>query len=685
MDIIESQEPFQGGQLSKHLNKWMEITTDPIVLDIVQHYHIEFDFEPSPEISRSNSAEKFSLLEQSVIDQEIETFRNKGIIEISQHETGEIISPIFIRPKKEPGKFRVIFNLKNLNESVTYYKFKMDTLETAIKLMTPQCYMSSIDLRDAYYSIAMATEHRRFLKFEWRDSLYQFCALPMGLSSSPRIFTKVLKPVFATLRATYGHSCLGYIDDSFYCENTFLDCQKATLDAVRLFNDLGFAVHPLKSSLVPDQTLEFLGFVLNSNSMTVTVTESKIERIILLCQQFHRLKICSIREVGSLIGTLISTFPGNEMGPLHYRSLEREKDIALKRAQGDYDDCMSLSHESKQQLEWWIDNISTSSRQIDHGKPSITLTSDASLSGWGAVVDERQTQGLWSLEEQALHINALELSAINMGLKALLPMENNKHIRIMSDSSTAVSYINAMGGIKSLECDKIAYDIWTWASKRKLWLSAAHTPGTSNELADKLSRQFHNDVEWQLNRVIFGTLTQHFGVPDIDLFASRINHQVTKYVSWKPDPYAVHIDAFTLDWGDVSLAYIFPPFCIIGRCLQKILLEKATAIIIVPCWSTQPWFTRLLSLLVDCPMLIQVIEGTLFHPKLGQVHPLSPKLHLLACKVSGQLSCQKAFHQTLQISSWSHGDPAHRNSTMLTSENGQSFVLRGKLIPCNRM
>jgi hypothetical protein len=55
--------------------------------------------------------------------------------------------------------------------------------------------MTSIDLKDAYYSIPVAAEDQKYLKFIWREKLYVFTSLPMGLTSSPRIFTKVLKPV----------------------------------------------------------------------------------------------------------------------------------------------------------------------------------------------------------------------------------------------------------------------------------------------------------------------------------------------------------------------------------------------------------------------------------------------------------------------------------------------------------
>ena len=188
----------------------------------------------------------------------------------------------------------------------------------ATKMMKPRCFMSSIDLRDAYYSVPILPAHRKLLKYCWRGELYQFTALPMGLTSSPRIFTKVMKPVFATLRSRYGHSCLGYIDDSIYIEDSVTMCEDVTLNATQLFIQLGFVPCPSKSVFQLTQILEFLGFLLNSVTMIVSLTKKKIDKIVVLCQQFLQYKQFSIRELASLIDTLLSTFPGVEFGPLHY-------------------------------------------------------------------------------------------------------------------------------------------------------------------------------------------------------------------------------------------------------------------------------------------------------------------------------------------------------------------------------
>ena len=144
-----------GGQVRFHIEQWQEITSDPNVLKCVKNCDLELEHEPASSFNRHTNAQNFSFSEQQPIDNELNEFSSKQIIEFLHHESGEVIYPIFILPKKEQGKTRVIFNLKKLNESVVYRKFKMDTLEAAIKLLKPHCYMTSID--------------RKYLKLSWRQ------------------------------------------------------------------------------------------------------------------------------------------------------------------------------------------------------------------------------------------------------------------------------------------------------------------------------------------------------------------------------------------------------------------------------------------------------------------------------------------------------------------------------------
>ena len=663
------------------MHAWAEITSDPFVLDAVNHYHIEFDVLPDSTINKTKPYFTFNKSEQMIIDTEIAKFLQKGIIKLSSSESGEVISPIFITPKKD-GSSRVIFNLKGLNEFVSYHHFKMDTLETAIKLMRPGCFMTSIDLKDAYYSIPVAPECQKYLKFIWKDTLYCFTCLPMGLTSSPPIFTKVLKPVFASLRTKFGHTCLGYIDDSLYVEDTQEDCLWATLHAVQLFSQLGFQIHPEKSVFIPTQCIEFLGFLLDSSTMTVRLTSTKNHKLVQMCQKFLQPnKNFTIRQVASLIGSLVSSFPGVEFGPLHYRALGADKDSYLRIHQGNFDALMCLSGAALEDLNWWVVHLPSANKNIYHSPPNIVVHTDASNIGWGARLSNGiTTRGIWSQAEASHHINYLELQAVYLALSSMLNNETDVHVRVMCDNVTAVTYINEMGGCKSAQCNSVAKLIWNWAIARRMWVSAAHVAGSANVDADHLSRNLNLNLEWMLSSDTFQAIVNVFGQPKIDLFASRLNAQLETYASWNPDPKATYIDAFSIGWSDFF--YAFPPFCLISRCVQKVIQDKATGILVVPLWPTQPFFSMVLSLLMEVPRLLKVTHHNLIHPTLTSPHPLQGQLKLLVCKLSADPWQTQRFHRTLRKSSCILGDAVLTNSMIITSQNGCSFVVKGRAIPC---
>jgi hypothetical protein len=191
-----------------------------------------------------------------------------------------------------------------------------------------------------------------------------------------------------------------------------------------------------------------------------------------------------------------------------------------------------------------------------------------------------------------------------------------------------------MGGTKSQSCNELAKRIWNWCEKHNIWQSAAHVPGILNVVADTRSRKFKDQTEWMLNKIVFNKIISTFGTQQVDLFASRLNKQLPKYVAWLPDPGAVAIDAFTIDWGNIYF-YAFPPFCLIGRCLQKVTQDNAEGILVVPYWSTQAWFPVLMRMLVAAPLHVHNNRQLLFQPVSMEQHPLSDHLQLLCCRISG--------------------------------------------------
>ena len=150
-----------------------------------------------------------------------------------------------------------------------------------------------------------------------------------------------------------------------------------------------------------------------------------------------------------------------------------------------------------------------------------------------------------------------------------------------------------------------------------------------NVIADQESRSGNDNTEWQLNRYAFNLCVARWGTPDIDLFASRLNHQLPTYAAWRPDPNAVAIDAFTLDWSK-QFNYCFPPFCVISRVLAKIQEDRARAILVVPLWDTQPWLSRLKKIARDSIIFDRSQDLLILPHDHGARHPILRKSRMAA-------------------------------------------------------
>lgn len=204
-------QEFLGGRLSEFITEWQKITSDKKNLQIVQCCQIEFDENPIQ--LKMPYQQKFDRTQERYINEEVENLLFMNVIREVQHIRGEFISTIFSVPKKDSNEQRVIFNLKELNKSIAYHYFKMETFEAALKLVKPNSMMASLDLRHAYYSSRIHEQDRKFLRFIWDGKVYEYTCLPMGISCAPRKFTKNLKPVFAVLHQM-GFQSTSYIDDT---------------------------------------------------------------------------------------------------------------------------------------------------------------------------------------------------------------------------------------------------------------------------------------------------------------------------------------------------------------------------------------------------------------------------------------------------------------------------------------
>ena len=316
--------------------------------------------------------------------------------------------------------------------------------------------------------------------------------------------SKLMKPVLANLR-NKGFTLSAYIDDIFCLDESYNNCKRAMDETKVMLHSVGFTVHPDKSMDEPKQIVTVLGFEIDSRAMTVRVTADKKQKIICTCLDLLECKTAPIRLVAHVIGKLVACFPGVEMGSRHYRELESQKTIALAQNCGNYDAKMYITNSMKMELQWWIENLPLAHNNISRENPHLTLETDASLLGWGCCLPPFRTGGRFSSEELktwGTNINALELLAIKLALKAFESRLAGKHILIKSDNTSAVAGIRNMGSSRSTCCNTLAKQIWHWAVTHNAWLSCTHLAGVLNGTADFESRNFNERTEWSLNTKI---------------------------------------------------------------------------------------------------------------------------------------------------------------------------------------
>ena len=665
-----------GGRLQYFLANWKIVTTDKNILQMVKGLKVEWNPKPSGSITRRGP--RFSQQEIDLIAKEVQALLEKNAIAKSTETADQFVGHLFLRPKKDGG-MRPIYNMKPINHHVRYEHFKMENLAMVRTTLQQHDFMVKIDLKDAYQCVPIHEWDRKFMKFHFQGQTYEYKSLPFGLASAPRQFTKLMKPVTATLRKL-GVRMLVYLDDMILFNQ---DPEKLMMDMnslIFLLEKLGLVVNEKKSVKIPTREIEFLGMEINSSTMQLSLPEEKLTAIRKECLMLREKTQVSVMELAKIVGKLVSTVQAVHPAPLYYRELQmlKTKGLIVKKS---YSTMVTLTEPCKEELTWWIEHLETwNGNALISAAPDMILQTDASKSGWGAHREGPNNgegiNGLWTPEEAELAINLLELRAAEFGVKAFTKNLSNIHVHLKMDNISALAHINKKGGTRSRQLVDATKNLWEHCLKKGITLTAEYLPGIQNTVADSLSRHYVDWSDWKLEPKYFNKLNNSWGPIKRDLFANRLNHQTTLYFSWKSDPEAVGTDAFLTPWqkGD----YAFPPFCQIARCLAKIRKEKTTVILIAPVWQSQYWYPDLLNLAVDQPLLIPTTPQTLMDSQ-KQPHPLIAKnaLHLAAWKLSGQETERKVFLRKLQTSSTADSEQAHKGVTTHVGKNGVAGVMNG--------
>lgn len=401
----------------------------------------------------------------------INKFIELGAINKCIKTKNQFVSQVFL-VKKPDGSNRMILNLKRLNSFIDTVHFKMENFKCVMKIVSPGCYMASVDLKDAYLLVPINKRYRKYLRFQFNSTLYEFQALPFGLSTAPFVFTKIMKPVVAHLRSL-GWLSVVYLDDFLLFGSSREACHKNVEYTVSFLESLGFVINKKKSRFTPSQSRKFLGFVIDSEEMNISLPHEKRLALTNRVRNILNMSSCKIQIFAEMLGSLVAACPAVEYGWSYTKPLEREKYLALSASKGCYNSRMVLKSTIQPILKWWLHNLKCGSLRIKDSSFALEIFSDASGKGWGIFCGDQNSQGLWSPDESHLHINIFELLAAFFGLKCFAKTASNCQILLRIDNTTAIAYINRMGGIRFPKLAQLAREIWRWCEDRHIWIFAS--------------------------------------------------------------------------------------------------------------------------------------------------------------------------------------------------------------------
>ena len=588
----------------------------------------------------------------------------------------QYVSRIFEVPKKT-GDYRLILDLSDLNCFLKKVHFKMDGLPSIASLINLYEYMASLDLQDAFLTIAMHQSCFKYLCFDFEGVRYCFVALVFGLSCAPRIFTKLLKVPLSSLRLI-GIKNSAWLDDIILVGSSFSSTLELLSFSISFLEDLGFIIKPSKSHLTPSQTIRHVGFIWDSVKFNVSVPTEKVSALQDLCMTALSGPI-SLRFLARIIGTIDSFKFGCPIAPLHYRSLQSDLNNNLS-PDPDWSSLVILSPSARSDLLWWLGcDLSLTPSPLAPFTPSHHLETDASLEGWGAFSHSKKfTQGRWTATESRLHINYLELKAIFFGIKALFPGSSPLSLLVHCDNVAAVRYVNYMGGTRSKHLCAIALELWDYCLSHNIWLRAVYYCGSDNIRADRLSRVFSDDHDYHLSSSWFTILHSHLDFClDIDVFASRIHHHLPRFSSRIPDPDAEFVDAFSFPWNES--VYLFPPVVLLCRVVSKFISDNCQfGLLIAPYRPTSPVFNSILDLCVSPP--ISLPDSALIRE--SRHRRVSP---LLAWSISCNRSLRAEYLKTLHVVSSRTSRSLQSRNTNHIGRDSPIGVMNGRLILATSM
>ena len=344
----------------------------------------------------------------------------KGSIQSVSTCKNQYLSNLYLISKGYGGNGSVI-NLKHLNNFISYKHFKMEGLNLLQNMLQTGEYMCKLDLKDAYFCVPLKTESRKYVRFQWEETLYEHLFLGFGLGPAPLIFTEILKVPISLLKWLQIRVII-YLDDMLVMSQTLEELLMSGDTITFPLTQLGFVINLKNSILAPVQQIDFL-------------PQRKVEELVQMSQNAMGGNL-TLMDLTKLLGKLTSTIPKILQAKSQIRFLQQIQIKALRKKMT-YESVITLDQQTKEELSWWITNMN-----IYNGKsllivpPDLTIFSDASKKGW-VLHAKGLPRGSMVFSGESLTNKCSRMKAVRLAIFSFTKLKKLNSIHLRIDNMTA--------------------------------------------------------------------------------------------------------------------------------------------------------------------------------------------------------------------------------------------------------
>ena len=321
----------------------------------------------------------------------------------------------------------------------------METPRSIRRALQQGQWLTSLDLKDAYFHIGIHPADRRYLRFCHNGTSWQFTVLPFGLSTSLRVFYQNTQTCASLCPPPSGKAA--HVFRRLVAKpRDSPGSSRANILAQVPVPKARLVINLEKSELIPSQVSTYLGIELDTSVGLARPSLKRLTNWLSVAEGFTAQQSPPAVQWLQVLGHLVSLEKLVPYGRIRIRPIQWQLRLQWSQSKEKSSKLIPLDLQSRLAILWWT-NKDNLRRGVPVGNIDVEcyLYTDSSTQGWGAHLQDLTASGIWSQDQAQLHINVLELQAIWLGLRAFSQRVENTRVALMSDNTSAVAYLRNQG------------------------------------------------------------------------------------------------------------------------------------------------------------------------------------------------------------------------------------------------